>query len=327
VSVSFIQSLYNPSSPLPTDEKVYKKMLADDDFISVAPQVYHLIKEQGRLEATPLFFQEHIKTEFKKAFYQNLFIKNQIEQILMRFEEEAIEVIPLKGPFFAEKYFGHIGARSTSDIDLLIKLQDLEQAKLIVKKLGYSTEEEKIEGHFHCGFSKVLPGSPIPLTVELHWHLLKENTARFDVNELWNEATPFRSYKSIKELSIYHTFYMICLHSWRHNLDSLRHFLDIVQLMFTLENELDFQQLRMNSEVHQTSKRIIRTLSLVYQVLPNLQVVKNCPIIKKKQFLREIAFLNRHKIGIWKYIDFIDYQFFSYDTLRHSFMQIKNLFR
>jgi hypothetical protein len=162
VSVSFIQALYFPTSPLPADEKAYMEMLADDDFITVAPQVYHLLKEQGRLEATPLFFQEHIKTEFKKAFYQNPFFKNQTEQILKRFEEEAIEGIPLKGPFFAEKYFGHLGARSTSDIDLLIKFSDLEQAKEIVKTLGFSTKEDAIPGHFHCSLSKELPGSLIP---------------------------------------------------------------------------------------------------------------------------------------------------------------------
>jgi hypothetical protein len=325
VSVSFIQALYIPSSPLPADEKAYKEMLADDDFISVAPQVYHLLKEQGRLEATPLFFQEHLKTEFKRAFYQNLFIKNQTEKILKRFEEEAVEVIPLKGPFFAEKYFGHLGARSTSDIDLLIKLPDLEQAKLIVKKLGFSIEEDFIPEHFHCSFSKVLPGSLIPLTVELHWHVLIEETTRLDVNELWNEAVNVASYQNVKELSPYHTFYFMCLHSWRHNLSSLRHFMDIIQLIHMIKDVLDFNRFNVDIVSHCTSKRMIRTLTLVYQEFPYLLKVKQCPLIRSKSFLRENAFKNRHKKGIWKYIDFIDYQFFSYDTFRDSLMQVKNL--
>jgi hypothetical protein len=323
--MSFIQDLYNSSCLLPADEKVYKEMIADHDFISVAPQVYHLLKEQGRLEATPLFFQEHLKTKFKRAFYQNLFIKNQTEQILKRFEEEAIEVIPLKGPFFAEKYFGHLGARSTTDIDLLIKLPDLEQAKLIVKKLGFSIEEDFIPEHFHCSFSKVLPGSLIPLTVELHWHVLIEETTRLDVNELWNEAVNVASYQNVKELSPYHTFYFMCLHSWRHNLSSLRHFMDIIQLIHTLKDGLDFDRFKVDIVSHCTSKRMIRTLTLVYQEFPYLLKVKQCPLIRSKSFLRENAFKNRHKKRIWKYIDFIDYQFFSYDTFRDSLLQVKNL--
>jgi hypothetical protein len=32
-----------------------------------------------------------------------------------------VEAGPLKGVTFAEKYFGHIGARGSSDIDLFIR--------------------------------------------------------------------------------------------------------------------------------------------------------------------------------------------------------------
>lgn len=302
-------------------------MLSDDDFISVAPQAYQLLIDQGRLESTPLFFQEHLKAEFKKAFYQNLFIKNETEQILKKFDEASMEVIPLKGPFFAEKFFGHIGARSTSDIDLLIKRSSLEQAEEIIKSLGFSIEEEVIEGHFHCSFSKMLPGSQIPLTVELHWHFLIENTASFDVEEIWDSAVRLGTYQYIKELSDYHTFYMICLHSWRHNLDSLRHFMDIIQLAYTLRGKIDFERLSIDIEFHRTAKRMIRTLSLVQQQFSDLPFIQDCLAVRSKNYLRKMAFKNRHKKGLWKYIDFIDYQLFSYDTLGHRLSQIKYLFK
>ncbi|CAM3870210.1 nucleotidyltransferase family protein [Cytobacillus oceanisediminis] len=38
------------------------------------------------------------------------------------------EVSPLKGVTFAQKYFGYIGTRGTSDIDLLIRPYQLEKA-------------------------------------------------------------------------------------------------------------------------------------------------------------------------------------------------------
>jgi hypothetical protein len=327
VSMNFIQALYDPMIPLPSDVHIYEQMLVDHDFISVAPQVYQLLLTENMLEDTPLFFQNKIKSEFQEAFYINLFIKNQTELLLKGFEEGKIEAIPLKGVFLAEKYFGHTGARSTSDIDLLIKLENFNAAKEIVKSLGFTVEEEQIDEHFHCSFSKVLPGSEIPLTVELHWHLLKENTAHFDIKEVWNDANPLGSYHYIKELSPYHTFYMICLHSWRHNLNSLRYFIDIVQLIYTLKDEIDLNRLRLDSESHQTSKRVIRTLSLVYQAFPNLHQIKKGPQMGSKHFLRRIAFKNRHKKGFWKYIDFIDYQLFSYDSVGHSLMQMKHIFK
>jgi hypothetical protein len=327
VSFSFVQALYDPSKTLPTERLDFEAMLMDHDFISVAPQVYQLLKNQGRLEDIPLIFHQQLKNEFQKAFYQNLFIKNQTEMILKRFEEEGIEVIPLKGVYFAEKYFGHLGARTTSDIDLLIKLPYLERAMDVVQSLGFTTEEDKIAEHFHCSFSKELPGSHIPLKVELHWNLLIENTSRFEVHELWEEAQPVGVYQYVKQLSHYHTFYMICLHSWRHNLASLRYYMDILQVVYALEEELDFQRLRIDIEAHHTSKRMIRTLSLVDLQIPELKRLQKCTFISTKNSLREIAFKNRHKKGFWKYIDFIDYQIFSYDTPRHSLRHVKHLLK
>jgi hypothetical protein len=87
----------------------------------ISPQVYFLLKEHGKLDETPDFFHNQLKENYKKVFFQNLFIKSQLELLLQDFENKGIDVIPLKGVYFAEKYFGNIGARRTSDIDLLIR--------------------------------------------------------------------------------------------------------------------------------------------------------------------------------------------------------------
>jgi hypothetical protein len=326
-SIRFIEVLYDLTLPLPLDEKIYEELMAEPDFLSVAPQLYHLLNIQDRLKETPLFFQENLQNEFKEAFYQNLFIKNQSDQILKKFEKEEIMVIPLKGTLFAEKYFGHLGARSTSDIDLLIQSSNLQHAIEIVKSLGFLVEQEKIVNHFHCNFSKSLPGSEIPLTVELHWHLLKEDTTHLDIGDVWNEAMSIGTYQYVKELSAYHTFYFMCIHSWRHNLNSLRYFIDMIQLIHFLKVELDFERLRREIHVHQTSKRITRTLSIVYQAFPHLHRIQECPFNYSKYFLTNIAFNNRYKKGLWKYIDFIDYKLLSLDTRKHKLLQIKNLFK
>ncbi len=73
--------------------------------------------------------------------------------------------------------------RPTSDIDLLVREQDLEKAEQAVKNIGYIIEETRIPFHFHSSFSKLIPGSNIPLTVELHWNIVKENTANFQIEE------------------------------------------------------------------------------------------------------------------------------------------------
>src|SRR3954467_5714948 len=210
---------------MPKDTSMYEKWLLDEDIFAIGPQIYSLLQQQGRLDEVPVFFQEKLKKRFQESFYQNLFIKNQTMEILRTLDERGIEVIPLKGVTFSESYFGHLGARPTSDIDLLIKKYDLHRAIECVQNLGFVIDLEEIEDHFHTSFSKELPGSQIPLTVELHWDILPENNSALEIQEFWEQSQPRVSFVHVRELSHYHTFYMICLHSWRHNLDSLKHYL------------------------------------------------------------------------------------------------------
>jgi hypothetical protein len=306
---------------LPKNDHDYHKALQEIEGEGIQSQVYFLLKKQGKLEQTPSFFQAYLKENYDKGLFQNLFIKNQTDLLLRSFEEQGIDVIPIKGVYFAETYFGHIAARTTSDIDLLIRFQDIDQAVESVKSLGFTNEEEWIPGHFHCSFSKKLPHSPLPLVVELHWNLVKENTSKFDINDIWKQSKVTAPYSHIRELSPLHCFYMICLHGWRHNMDSLRYFIDIIQIIHKSSLELNYDELIKIAETHQTLKRFTRTLSIVYSQFPHLDHVLKLPFKKKKTFWE-----HRRVRGMKLYVDFIDYQFFSYDTVRHSLMEIREWF-
>lgn len=317
---TLIEAIYEDNEKLPADFSFYEQVTKENDFTEIAPQIYILLKEKALLELTPEFFQAILKKTFNQCLFQNIFIKNQMAIIFEAFEAKSIEAIPLKGVMFAERYFSHTGGRPTSDIDLLIRLEDKKCAMECVRRLGFTEETKEIPSHFHCSLSKALPDSSVPLTVELHWGVLKENTAEFDINELWNDAVPFMSYNYIKMLSNYYSFYLICLHGWRHNLQSQKYFLDIIQMIALLEKELDYGTLLKNAKAHRTVKRMVRTLSIVYQQYPFLDKIIELPN-KRKNLYWEDSSLNTKK-GMLRYIDYIDYQFLSYDTVRHSFNEL-----
>lgn len=322
MSMNLIQALYDPRTPLPTDWSLYKQALGDIEFFGVSSQVYYLLQQQGKLDQTPAFFQERLKQNYMEALYLNMFIRKQTEQLFTYFESHGIDVIPLKGTVFAEKYFGHLGARATSDIDLFVHRSDLEKSIDCVKWLGYTIEGEHIPGHFHCSFSKRLPGAPVPLTIELHWDLLKDNTASLCITEFWQQASPIRPYRHIKQLSDNHTFYMICLHGWRHNLGSLKYFIDIIQMINFLNDKLDYSTLLKDATSHKTLKRIIRTLSIVYKQFPHLQQIKPFPFQRSTLWWEYRAIRKNDGNTLKNYVDFIDYQFLSYDSAKHSFIEV-----
>ncbi len=210
-------------------------------------------------------------------------------------------MIPLKGVYFAQEYFGHLGARGTSDIDILVKKESVEEAVELVKSLGFQQEEEWIPGHFHCSFSKQIPGSSVPLSVEVHWDVVKEATSYFNIETFWNEAAPVEGSSYIKRLSDQHTFYMMCLHGWRHNLDSPKYFLDIIQLIYKIKGELDIPRLLQDARKHGTLKRLVRTLSIVYEEYPMLENVLEIPAkLNKKQTRTIVSLLGFYRFSVLK---------------------------
>lgn len=327
MSIDLLRVIYEPSAIIPEDTHYYERVLEDLEYFDIYAQVYYLLKQQRKLEQTPLFFQEQLEKKYTETLYKNIFIKNQIDQILYEFNERGINVIPIKGVYFAEKYFGNIGARATSDIDILVKVSDVEEAIDIVKKLGFSIEEEWIMDHFHCSFSKQLPGSQVPLTVEIHWDLMKETTANFKIDGFWEDALSREDLPAVLELSDYHTFYLMCLHGWRHNLDSLKYFIDIIQLVHQLNKRIDYKKLLQDAANDKTSKRLTRTLSIVYREFPHLDNILAFPY-KRTDLYWDIEHIRNEQVNsIKKYLDFIDYQFLSYDKMKHSLVEVVNFIK
>lgn len=290
--------------------------LQDIEFHGISPQIYHLLKEQGLLALTPPMFQQRLKQKFDETLYLNLFIQSQMEVILLNFEEWGIPVIPLKGIRLAEKYFGHIGARGTSDIDLLVRKNDLKNAVECVKQLGFTTEQERDRFHFHWSFSKQLPGNRMPLTIELHWTLIKEHSSELPIDEFWEQATPVESFRYVRELSDYHMFYHICLHGWSHRLSSQKYFIDMIQMIHRLGNSLNYPQLLKDAARHKTRRRITRTLAIAYHQFPHLQRVRELPFPRRKHLWwdhRSVGGDNSYK----NIVHFMCFQLLDLDRMQH----------
>lgn len=323
-----MEAIYSDRTLIKSNDFDYMQSLMEIEYFGVSSQIYHLLKQQDELKNTPDYFQSNLKNQYRENLFFNMFLHHQTSDVLQAFENKKLEVIPLKGTIFAEKYFGHLGARPTSDIDLLIHPQDLQRAINCLKELGFTFCRENLINHFHCSFTKTLPNSSIPLAVELHWNILKENTAQLKMDDFWEKASPYKHYKYVKILSDYHTFYVACLHGWRHNLDSLKYFFDILQLIKNCQ--LDFDALWKDASEHKTLKRVIRTLSIVYKQFPFLNDTVKLPQTRNFLYWDYDVFLDSKKKKMKQYIDFIDYQVFSYDKWGHCFsafldwLQIQN---
>jgi hypothetical protein len=82
----------------------------------------------------------------------------------------AVGAVVLKGPLFAERFYGRPSARATSDIDLLVDEAFLDDAARALAKVGYEASRDPSElrfrrehHHLHFHHAHALP-------LELHFH-------------------------------------------------------------------------------------------------------------------------------------------------------------
>lgn len=326
MSRELVRAIYDPLRKLPEYSDFYKDAISEVDHFGIASQIYYLLKKTGQLENTPYFFQNQLEDKYKQVLSSNRFIKKKTEELFKAFEHNRVEVIsmPLKGASLSEKYFQNTGARPASHIDLLVKKKDLSSAIKLVNSLGYKSEKKSNEKQLYVSFRKDLPSSDIPLKVELHWSIIRENTASFAIDQFWGRASSVEGYYHVKELSDSDAFYFICLYSWRHNLYSLSHFMDILQMLHFIGEKINYPELLALARSQKTYKRIVRTLSIVYREFPHLYLVNPLPRKKSLLFWDYQALLPGKRKKVKHYLDQIDHQYFSYDTLKHQLTEPKN---
>jgi hypothetical protein len=275
---SFLQQLYiKDTLPGPSEESYYRALLADIESEELCPLVYQLLYESGQQDRTPLFFRERLESTRKEALFRNLLLKKESSQLFDRLEAAGIEAIPLKGTLFAETYFGHLGSRYTTDIDILVRPENVEAAVAIVQDLGYDREDPINPDHFHRVFYKERTAGTLPSMIEIHWNLIKSSSANLNIDNLWADARPLEPYTYIKQLSVRHTFYTICLHGTNHNMESAKHAVDIAHLLFKRSEELGYPELFRQARGDYTLNRIRVALDIVYGIFPELHTVKPLP--------------------------------------------------
>ncbi|THF74918.1 nucleotidyltransferase family protein [Cohnella fermenti] len=264
--IPFLQELYKPHPEFRLNEEDCRRLLAEIELFGIAAQVYMLLKEKGdAAKRLPELFWQSLAGGFTNSVQFNLYMKVQEEAILGALERNRIHGMPLKGIQFASRYFGHYGARLTSDIDIYVPEAELRRAIRCLEEQGFAFEIIKDHhARLHRG----------DLTVELHLTFDKQYWSRLDPAPFWNESERFKEYRYIRQLSTQQAFYFICLHGARHHMDNMRFVLDIVQMLYRSGEEIDFDLLFKQARRDLTSRRIRTVLTIVYRQFPQLQMRK-----------------------------------------------------
>lgn len=250
----------------------------------VYPTLFGQLKQLKNQLEVPTFVIQSLEQLYKKNTFEMLQLSAEMNEIGKFFAEHEIEALFLKGPAIAHDLFGDISLRTSKDLDILIPIHQIENAKRILEQLGY-VQTKFIRSLFNewkwrqKDISFYHPEKQIE--IEIHWRLSCGPEKEPSFMELWA-----RRRKSIITqdpcyiLGREDLFYYLVHHGARHAWFRLRWLVDIQQIVNLQLDWLTIYQLfKKNNYVHLSGQAII----LASQLLEMNVTSEMVPFLKKRK--------------------------------------------
>lgn len=158
---------------------------------------------------------------------------------------KQVKVLFLKGPHLGNLLYGDLSLRTSSDLDFLVSIDDLDLVEQILNQNGY-VKDDYIETLLndwtwrHHHFTFIHPETETKL--EVHWRLNPGPCKEPTFTELWeNKQIIDISQNKIYILSNEDLFFFLVTHGARHGWSRLRWLMDINQI---IEKSLNWNQVR-----------------------------------------------------------------------------------
>lgn len=153
---------------------------------------------------------------------QNAPMARELLRLLGLFKEHQVLAIPFKGPVLALDAYGDLGMRQYSDLDIVVRQQDLSSAAELLRGAGYNlvhrslrdTDVIHVRTEYHYPFRNDLLG----VTVELHHRFVPVYFAfRLTLEQAaWRMRTLALGGGSIGVLPLEETVVTLCAHGAKH---------------------------------------------------------------------------------------------------------------
>jgi hypothetical protein len=196
-------------------------------------------------ELIPVDARNKLRESYRNCATMNTSLFFDALKVLKFLADNQLPVIALKGLSLAKNIYGDIALRPMSDIDLLVKEEDMVRAGRILLALGYKpyfTAWEstlKIDRHWPHFTNK--SGA----IIELHWNIVdSDSPIKVDLDGLWKRACLIKiDNVEVRVLSPEDLLLHLCIHACSHlqcGIDLIP-FCDMAGLIKTSGDKIDWQ--------------------------------------------------------------------------------------
>ncbi|MGG1399938.1 nucleotidyltransferase family protein [Bacillus salipaludis] len=292
----------NPLPNVNLDSEIdWNEFLALSKHHRIYPIIYSKLKKTGS-ESIPKSVIDSLHKSYLKNTFRMLDLSGEMENICRLFYDHNIRTLLLKGPVLAEALYGDLSLRTSSDLDLLILITDLEKVDHLLKENGYE-KNDYIETvlndwkwrHHHVTYFH----SEKNMKVEIHWRLNPGPSKEPGFDDLWKR----RQKSTLTRFPIFllgneDLFLFLITHGARHGWSRLRWLLDINQLS---KQPLDWHKLISLLKEYHYLHIAGQTLLLASELLNSLLIQPFEPLLYKNRSLnlaRDTLFYLEEKINL-----------------------------
>ena len=215
-----------------------------------------------------------LQNQFETVKMTNLILVTELRQTLRLFAAEGIAAVPLKGPLLALMIYDNPVWRECSDLDILVRKEQLATAQQLLESVGYETIDlakrkprglkVAIEEDYHVS----LKHSRSSIVIELHWSVVTTPSLfEIDIQTFWTNLTTFTS-AGISFLTPRpeDLLLILAVHGVKHRWYQLKWLYDIEQFIYRHQG-IDWNKLLCKAQHAGVRRIVLLNLWMAYSLL------------------------------------------------------------
>jgi hypothetical protein len=196
-------------------------------------------------DAVPPDALASLRDQFRRVSALNVYLSDELRQLLRLFAARGVEAIPYKGPALAVAAYGNVALRQFCDLDIIVRAHALDAAKDVLVECGYlpygglDDAQQSIVRRTQCNLAFTRDDDRT--IVELHWEVAARGfTPALAAEELWarSRVAEFEG-ECVRALSPEDLLLALCVHGTKHVWERLGWLCDIARLVES-NGELDW---------------------------------------------------------------------------------------
>jgi hypothetical protein len=227
------------------------------DAHAVTPLLYAALRDAQ----TPRAITEQLRSRFENSARQSLAQSGELARLAGILDDHRIPFVAIKGPMLSHYLYGALGARSSGDIDVLVKPEDVSRIRKVLVPAGYRLRStlhwDSDSALLRSRDKEISFESPSGVSIDVHWRLMPRYSASvFDQLTGWESLTtvPLAG-RQIQTLAPEPLLLFLCAHGAKHMFERLGWICDIARFLCVTPN-LDWarvtEQSRRASSLRQT---------------------------------------------------------------------------